>query len=154
MQLPIVVGHSYSDIYWTANNILTREPSMAAFWLTELINETVGYQRSMNMIGQQKNCKDGNRLRCLLKSIDVELNTVLNLASAASLRAESGCSTEKQKNLETHLTRLDIKGRHLVSHLTDFFDSRQLEQLYKEFDGERATVSLRMRSLTGEGSVQ
>lgn len=151
MQLPIAVGQSYSDINWTASNILTQEPVMASFWLTELISEAVGYQRSMTMIGGQYSCRDADRLRCLLKSIDVELNTILNLASAASLLREEEVNIENRKSLETHLTRLDIKGRYLISHLTEFFDDEQLEQLGNEFNGERATLALRMRYMSDEG---
>lgn len=151
MQLPIAVGQSYSDINWTAKHTMVREPEMASFWLNELVSETVGYQRSMQIAGSKNHCKDHNRFNCLLKSIDGELNTILNLASAIAKENPRPMNDQRQLSLETHLTRLDIKGKYFVSHLIDFFDNSELEQLGDEFAGERSTLKSRMAQMSYEG---
>ena len=151
MQLPIAVGQSYSDINWTANRLMDQESPMASFWLNELVSETAGYQRSIQMAASKNHCKDHNRFNCLLRSIDGELNTILNLASAIAKDKPRLRNDQRQKTLEIHLTRLEIKGKYFVSHLTDFFDQCELEQLGDEFGGVRSTLTSRMRNMSDEG---
>jgi hypothetical protein len=151
MQLPIAVGQSYSDINWTATHTMVQEPEMASFWLSELVSETAGYQRSIQIAASKNHCKDHNRFNCLLKSIDGELNTILNLASAIAKDKERPLHDQRKQHLGTHLTRLDIKGKYFVSHLIDFFDECELKQLGDEFAGERSTLRSRMGQMSDEG---
>jgi hypothetical protein len=151
MELPAAIGQSYSELNWIATRVLNRNPNTTPIWVDELLAEAASYQRSIELIGRASASVESTRLHCLLKSIDVEINTVLRTARAIAQErgtVEEISSSVHSRDLETHMTRLQIKGQYLMDHLSDFFTTDELQELGPEFSDERNTLVLRMLDMS------
>jgi hypothetical protein len=148
MDLSSAIAKSFDTIRQSAQMVGAPEPRMTRFWFNELVIETGAYQPSIQKVFSSFEMPLNSQLKALLKSMELEDSSIVNLARQISERMESMDHPRSLKKnlsmLEVHLRRHEIKGKYVQQHLAEFFDQESLEKLGEEFYSEHQALAGRM----------
>ena len=153
MELSLAIGRSIEDLRSAASRALVADAPQSDFWLDELQVEIGAYEAATDLVLGSDTVRSPY-LRSLLKSVDVEIQGVLNLAQRIVAARAAGLGPETLAltvQLMARQRRLAVKGRYLVSHLRDYFMPAELNDLGDAFADERAANSRAVHTMSFGG---